>query len=78
VLKALAGKDHAKRSVVGNGILVVLGILALIHWLNSRQFFSTWWRRIPDWSYAMLLGMAVAVAIFMKPVVFKAFIYFQF
>lgn len=74
----LTGKDHAKRSVVGNGIAIVLAALVLVHWLNSRKLLSTWWRRIPDWTFALLLGVGMAVAIFMKPVVFKAFIYFQF
>jgi hypothetical protein len=71
-------KDHGKRSVVGNGIVIVLAILILVHWLNYRRLLSTWWRRIPDYVYAALLGAGVAIALFMKPVVYKAFIYFQF
>jgi alginate O-acetyltransferase complex protein AlgI len=79
VLTAMVtGRDYAKRSVVGNGMSLILIALALVHWLNSRQILSTWWRHIPDWCYAMLLGVGMAVAIFMKPVIFKAFIYFQF
>lgn len=78
VLQGMVGIEHAKRSVVGNKIVIVLLILGIMHFLNYKKVFSTWWRRIPDWSFAMLLGVAVAVAIFMKPVVFKAFIYFQF
>lgn len=71
-------KDHGKRSVVGNGIVAVLLILALLHWVNFRKILSTWWRRIPDYAYAALLGAGVALALFMKPVHYKAFIYFQF
>jgi hypothetical protein len=70
--------DHAKRSVVGNAIVILLAVIALFHWLNSRQYLSTWWRRIPDFLYATLLGAAVAIALFMKPAHYKAFIYFQF
>ena len=71
-------KDHGKRSVVGNGIVIVLAVLILVHWLNYRRLLSTWWRKIPDYVYAALLGAGVAIALFMKPVVYKAFIYFQF
>jgi alginate O-acetyltransferase complex protein AlgI len=70
--------DHAKRSVVGNAMLIALAVLALVHWLNYRRLLSTWWRRIPDYLYAALLGAGVALALFMKPVVYKQFIYFQF
>ena len=34
--------------------------------------------KIGDGSFAMMMGVGFAVAIFMKPVVFKPFIYFQF
>jgi hypothetical protein len=75
---ALFFKDHGNRSVVGNAVVIVLLVLALMHWLNSRRLLSSWWRRIPDFAYAALLGAGVAVALFMKPVHYKAFIYFQF
>jgi len=54
---------------------VALGVL---HWLASRQVFATWWRRIPDWLYAALLGLGLAVAFYFVPQHYKAFIYFQF
>ena len=78
VFTAMLGKDHAKRSVVGNTINVVFALLVLVHWLNSRKLLSKWWRKMPEWSFAMLLGFGTILAITMKPVVFKAFIYFQF
>ena len=78
VLAGLVGLHSDSRSVCSNRMLIVLALLTLVHWLNYKKLLSTWWRRIPEWSFAMLLGIAYAVAIFMKPVVFKAFIYFQF
>ncbi len=70
--------DHKKASVCGNAIFLVLGALGLMHWACSRGWLATWWRRIPSEVYAALMGIAVAVALYMKPVVYKAFIYFQF
>ena len=58
--------------------LVLFAVLAFVHWLCSRQVLATWWRRIPDWSYAALLGVGVALALFFKPEKYSAFIYFQF
>ena len=52
--------------------------LALVHWLASRQVFATWWRRLPDWAYAALLGFGVSLALAFKPLQYKPFIYFQF
>jgi alginate O-acetyltransferase complex protein AlgI len=68
----------AKRTLVNSGMLLVLGVLALVHWANYRRWLSTWWRRIPDWAFAAALGFAFALALFAKPTAFKPFIYFQF
>lgn len=78
VLGTLVGLGHGAHSVCSNWMLLVLAGLLLFHWLNYRQVLSTWWRRMPEWSFAMLLGVGFALAVFMKPVVFKPFIYFQF
>jgi alginate O-acetyltransferase complex protein AlgI len=69
--------SHGKRTFT-IWCLVLVVVLALVHWLNSRQVFSTWWRRVPDWAYAAILGAGFALALFFKPVVYRAFIYFQF
>jgi alginate O-acetyltransferase complex protein AlgI len=52
--------------------------LALVHWLCSRKVFATWWRRLPEWAYAALLGVGVALALFFMPTKYQPFIYFQF
>jgi alginate O-acetyltransferase complex protein AlgI len=53
--------------------------LALVHWLCSRGWLSTWWRRLPGWAFAALLGAGVALALFfIPPAQYKPFIYFQF
>ena len=59
-------------------LLAVLGLLGLMHWLGWRRWLASWWRAIPAWSYAALLGAGVAFALFLKPVAYRAFIYFQF
>jgi hypothetical protein len=53
-------------------------VLAVLHWLASRGVFASWWRRIPEWLYAALLGIGVSLALAFKPAEYKAFIYFQF
>jgi alginate O-acetyltransferase complex protein AlgI len=52
--------------------------LAVVHWLCYRKVFATWWRRIPEWAFAALLGAGVAVALFFMPTQYRPFIYFQF
>lgn len=52
--------------------------LALLHWLNYRKVFSTWWRVVPAWLYTVLLGIGVVIALYFLPQHHKAFIYFQF
>ncbi|MHA3775024.1 MBOAT family O-acyltransferase [Verrucomicrobiota bacterium sgz303538] len=69
--------SHGKKSFT-IWCLVLFAVLAFVHWLNSRQLLSTWWRRLPSWAYAALLGAGVALALFFKPVVYRPFIYFQF
>ena len=64
--------------IASGWLWVLLAGLAAVHFANSRQWFSFWWRRIPSWAYFALLGFAWALALFMKPTVYKQFIYFQF
>jgi alginate O-acetyltransferase complex protein AlgI len=56
----------------------ILAVLALLHWLNYQRILGTWWRRLPDWACAALLGVGTAVALLFVPVKYKPFIYFQF
>jgi len=56
----------------------IFAVLALLHWLNSRRVLTSWWRRLPDWACAALLGVGGAVALLFVPVKYKPFIYFQF
>jgi alginate O-acetyltransferase complex protein AlgI len=58
--------------------LLLFAGLALIHWMNSRGWFSTWWRRGPDWLFAAGYGVAAAVVLLFIPMQYKPFIYFQF
>jgi alginate O-acetyltransferase complex protein AlgI len=71
------GSGGAER-VAHPALFLVLGGLAAVHALNRRRALATWWRRLPGWSYAALLAAATALALFLKPVAYRAFIYFQF
>ncbi len=66
------------RKSFGVHCLTLFAGLALMHWLCSRGFLATWWRRLPDWAYSALLGVGVAIALFFVPEHYKPFIYFQF
>lgn len=69
--------SHGKRTFTWDCLWFLFG-LAAIHWLAYRGIFATWWRRIPAWLFAALLGAGTAVALFFVPAKYKAFIYFQF
>jgi alginate O-acetyltransferase complex protein AlgI len=69
------GHGKATFSEESVGILIVL---ALLHWLNSQRVLGAWWRRLPDWACAVLLGGGTAMALLFVPVKYKPFIYFQF
>ena len=70
-------RNHEKKAL--NPLcLVFFATLALVHWLCSRGTFSNWWRRIPDWAYAALLGAGTAVALYFVPTNYRPFIYLKF
>jgi hypothetical protein len=59
-------------------LLALLALLGALHYAGSRRWLVPWWRALPGWSYAGLFGAAAALALFLKPVAYRAFIYFQF
>jgi hypothetical protein len=71
------GAGGPKR-LAGPGLAALLALLAGVHLANRLRLLSSWWRAIPGWGYAGLLGAAAAVTLFLKPVAYRAFIYFQF
>jgi alginate O-acetyltransferase complex protein AlgI len=70
-------ENHGSRTFTMACLWFFLG-LALIHWLAARGVFSTWWRRLPAWAFAAVLGCGVSLAILFVPAKYKPFIYFQF
>ena len=52
--------------------------LAVIHWMNYRGIFSTWWRRGPDPVFAVAYGCVAATVLLFIPQHYTPFIYFQF
>ncbi|HET6407649.1 MAG TPA: MBOAT family O-acyltransferase [Chthoniobacteraceae bacterium] len=77
-LKSFVLFDQNGSKSFSNSCLWFFAGLVAVHWLASRQYLARWWRRIPDWLYAALLGVGLAVAFAFVPQQFKAFIYFQF
>jgi len=58
--------------------LLVVVVLAVIHWMNFRGIFAHWWRRGPDPAFAAAYGCAAAIVLLFIPPHYTPFIYFQF
>jgi alginate O-acetyltransferase complex protein AlgI len=63
---------------LGAWMLWIVAGLGVIHYLNSRQRFSTWWRRPPAPLFAAGYGCAFALVLLFIPPRYAPFIYFQF
>jgi alginate O-acetyltransferase complex protein AlgI len=63
---------------LGAWMLWIVLALAVIHWLNFRGTFATWWRRGPDPLFAAVYGCAAATVLLFIPQHYTPFIYFQF
>ena len=59
-------------------LLAAFAGLAIIHWLNYRRVFSTWWRAVPGPAFAAGYGLAFALVLPWVPARYAPFIYFQF
>ena len=59
-------------------MLLVVGALAVIHWLNFRRQFAEPWRRWPAPVFAAAYGCTAAVVLLFVPPHYTPFIYFQF
>jgi alginate O-acetyltransferase complex protein AlgI len=78
ILKSLClFQNNGDRSFSIGCLWLFLG-LAVLHFANSRHWLSSWWRRLPAWLFAALLGAGFGLALFFVPSVYKPFIYFQF
>jgi alginate O-acetyltransferase complex protein AlgI len=66
------------RRVVAPAFAGVLALLGALHWVGSRGGISAGVRRLPGWSFGACLGAGWALALALRPMVYKAFIYFQF
>ena len=78
VLKSIVLFHSNGSRELANSCLWFILALAILHWLASRKVFAAWWRRLPEWAYALLLGVGLGVSLLFVPQHFKAFIYFQF
>ena len=58
--------------------LATFGCLALLHWACSKRWLERESERIPQWSYAVALGILVPLALAFTNAAVKPFIYFQF
>ena len=58
VLQAFVFFHGKGRGNLGGALLWVFAGLALVHWLNYKRVFSTWWRKGPDVLFAAGYGSA--------------------
>ena len=70
-------QSHGRQNLAPAGLFVA-AVLLLIHWLNSRDVFAQWWRRIPAPLFAAGYGCTAAIVLLFIPAKYTPFIYFQF
>ncbi len=58
--------------------LLLVALLLLVHWMNSRGVFANWWRRISAPAFASGYGCTAAIVLLFIPPKYTPFIYFQF
>lgn len=78
VLKAICLFDADGKDSFTIHCLWLFVIVAAVHYANYRRWLSHWWRRIPYWAFAALIGIGFAAALVFVPARYKPFIYFQF
>ncbi|WP_202219106.1 MBOAT family protein [Okeania sp. KiyG1] len=52
--------------------------LVFLHWAAYKNWFTNWWRIIPNWSFAAIYGVCVSAILPLVRVAHQPFIYFQF
>jgi len=63
---------------LGLRMIWIVLLLGIVHWLNARGVFSSWWRKVPPEIFAAGYGCAFAVVLVFVPPHYAPFIYFQF
>jgi alginate O-acetyltransferase complex protein AlgI len=63
---------------IGIRMIWIVVLLGIVHWLNARGVFSTWWRRGSSEAFAAGYGCSVALVLVFIPAKYTPFIYFQF
>ena len=63
---------------LGFRMIWIVLLLGIVHWLNARRVFSSWWRKVPPEIFAAGYGCAFAVVLLFIPPHYAPFIYFQF
>jgi alginate O-acetyltransferase complex protein AlgI len=63
---------------IGFRMIWIVIVLGIVHVLNARRVFSSWWRRVPPEVFAAGYGCSVALVLVFIPAHYAPFIYFQF
>ena len=59
-------------------LFLLLGGLIVFHYGASRRLLARWWKALPNWSFFLIFGSLVSIAIFAIAPSYTSFIYFQF
>jgi alginate O-acetyltransferase complex protein AlgI len=78
VLKSFVLLRSPGTEQISIGLLGVLAVLALVHWLTAREIWTTALAKLPNSLFAVGYGFAAAILLTLVPVGYTSFIYFQF
>ncbi len=78
VIRAFVGGRSLGTQQLNTGILSILAVLALLHWLTAQQVWTKALAQLPAQLFAVGYGFAAAILLTLMPIGYSAFIYFQF
>jgi alginate O-acetyltransferase complex protein AlgI len=78
IAKSFVFWQNAGTSDIGIRMIWIVILLGVVHPLNARGTFSTWWRHGPFEAFAAGYGCSVALVLVFLPAKYTPFIYFQF
>jgi alginate O-acetyltransferase complex protein AlgI len=70
--------DSAGGRTLSPEIAVLIGALALLHYVCHRRRLGSWWRHVADWRFGLVYGVAWSLALALRAVGYQPFVYLRF